>query len=121
MELLHRLAKPLFWAALILAYVIAIMPAAEAPQIVTSDKLEHMIAFATLAVLARLGYRTVPAIRIALLLAIFGALIEFTQMIPALHRDGDVRDWIADVIALSVALFLVHLAMQASARRRGAA
>ena len=118
MELLHRLAKPLFWAALIFAYVVAVMPADEAPQILASDKLEHMLAFFTLAVLGRLAYRSVPAVRIGLLLAIFGAAIEFTQMIPSLHRDGDVRDWIADVIALSVGLLLVNLAMRAAARRR---
>jgi hypothetical protein len=37
-------------------------------------------------------------------LSAFGALIEFIQMIPALQRDGDVMDWIADTAAAAVIL-----------------
>ena len=107
MERLKRFAKPLFWAALIFAYVAAIMPAAEAPQISTNDKVEHMVAFLTLAILHRLAYPAAGWLRTWLLLAGFGALIEFTQAIPMLHRDGNVADWIADVIALSAGILLV--------------
>lgn len=121
MERLRRIAKPLFWTALIFAYVAAILPQAEAPRIASSDKVEHMIAFFTLAVLARLGYRSVATLRIALMLATFGAVIEFTQLIPMLHRDGEIADWLADVAALTVALVLVNLLTLAARPRRGAA
>ena len=63
MDLARRLAKPLFWAALIFAYVAAVIPADEAPKFSASDKVEHMAAFFTLAVLGRLGYLATPAIR----------------------------------------------------------
>jgi hypothetical protein len=35
------------------------------------------------------------------------------QAVPALHRDCDIRDWIADTVAIAVILLLVW-----SARRR---
>ena len=38
-------------------------------------------------------------------------------MIPALHRDGEVADWIADLIALSAGVLLVAWVT----RRRAAA
>ncbi len=109
MELVRRLAKPLFWLALLFAYVAAVMPADEAPKISSSDKVEHMAAFFTLAVLARLGYSAVAWLRTWLLLAAFGAFIEFSQLIPALHRDGNFADWFADLAALSAGIGLVAL------------
>jgi len=112
MEFLRRIVKPLFWAALLFAYVVAIMPAADAPKIAQSDKVEHMIAFVTLALLGKLAYPRVATMKLGLLLAGLGALIEFTQMIPALHRDGNVADWVADcaaiVVGLGVALLLLR-------------
>jgi len=36
------------------------------------------------------------------------ALIEVVQAIPALHRDSDVLDWLADTAACGVVLLLVH-------------
>jgi VanZ family protein len=39
---------------------------------------------------------------------LFGAFIEVVQAIPALHRDSDVKDWIADTIAAAAVLLLVH-------------
>ena len=117
MEFLRRIVKPLFWAALLFAYVVAIMPAAEAPKIAQSDKVEHMIAFVTLALLGRLAYPQVKALTLGLLLAGLGALIEFTQMIPALHRDGNVADWIADSIAIVVGLSVAGLLLRRSRAR----
>jgi hypothetical protein len=37
-------------------------------------------------------------------------------MIPALHRDGDILDWIADTAASSVILTALHLFRAASGR-----
>ena len=118
MEHVRRIAKPLFWAALMFAYVAAIMPAADAPKIAQSDKVEHMIAFFTLSVLARLGFRAASAMRVVLMLAVFGALIEVTQTIPALHRDGNVADWLADCAAIAAGLLIATLVLRISPRQR---
>lgn len=70
------------------------------------DKMQHMMAFATLAALAVAGWRHRSLAALFAWLSLFGAFIEVVQLIPALHRDGDVRDWIADMGAAGVALGL---------------
>ena len=107
-QLFRRYAPLLFWAALLFTYVCAILPSDEAPSFSSSDKLEHMVAFFTLAVLAGFAYPRAQALRIGLWLSAFGALIEFTQAIPFLNRDASVYDWIADTIALTVGLLAVR-------------
>jgi len=110
MPSLDRLLKLLFWAALVFAYVAAVMPPADAPIFSRSDKVEHMVAFLTLSLLAGLGWRRLGLLWIGVLLAAFGAFIEFSQMIPALHRDADISDWIADGVAIMVGLLVASLA-----------
>ena len=44
-------------------------------------------------------------------LAAFGAAIELFQALPALHRDAEVLDWLADMAAAAVALGLVRWAL----------
>ena len=116
-----RLLRLAFWAALLFAFVMAVLP--QPPQIPgePSDKLLHVTAFAVLAFLAPLAYRAAPMLRIGLLLSAFGALIEIVQLVPSLHRDGDWIDWVADTAALSAMLSLVSLARAAQPRRRIAA
>jgi hypothetical protein len=41
---------------------------------------------------------------IAALLSALGALIEFVQGLPIVHRDRDFWDWVADSIAILAAL-----------------
>jgi hypothetical protein len=43
-------------------------------------------------------------------------VIELVQAIPALHRDSDVKDWIADTLAAGVVLLFVR---RWRLRRRG--
>ena len=55
---------------------------------------------------------SVSARRLARLLvglSLYGAFIELVQAIPALNRDSDVKDWIADTIAAGAVLLLVAL------------
>ena len=80
------------------------------------DKFEHMLAFLVLTSLAQLGFRQTPRWRIAERLSFVGAMIEVVQSIPALHRDCDIRDWIADT-AVIVAVTAVS-ALVAPARDR---
>ena len=40
-------------------------------------------------------------------LSFVGALIEVVQSIPQLHRDCDIRDWIADTAAIAVMLLIL--------------
>jgi VanZ family protein len=96
-----------FWAATCFAFVMAVLP--HPPQVPgePNDKVEHIIAFATLAALGSLAYPRAALVKLLAGLSLFGALIEVVQAIPALQRDSDVKDWLADTAAVAVVLALV--------------
>ena len=98
----------IFWAAALFAFVMAVLP--HPPQLPgePSDKIQHIAAFAALGLLGAWAYARAPLLRIAIGLSLFGALIEFVQAVPALHRDSDPLDWIADTIACAAVLLLVR-------------
>jgi VanZ family protein len=106
----------LFWAATIFAFVMAIIPQPPDLPGEPGDKVQHMIAFATLAALGSWAYVSTSGWQLLAGLSLFGALIEFVQAIPFIHRDSDVKDWIADTIAAAVILALVA-ALRARRRR----
>jgi VanZ family protein len=103
-----RFQRLLFWAALIFAFVMAILP--QPPQLpgAPNDKVQHMAAFATLALLGAWAYASASGWRLLVGLSLFGALIEVVQAIPAIHRDSDIKDWIADTVAAALVLLLVR-------------
>ena len=97
------MAKALFWAAACFAFVMAVLPHPPRLPVETNDKVQHITAFATLALLGSFAY---PQLLVRL--SLFGAAIEFFQAIPELHRDSDVLDWVADTAAVAVVLLAVH-------------
>lgn len=102
--------QSLFWCALVFALVMALLP--QPPHLPIDrlgDKFEHMLAFSVLALLGSIAYSAMPLFRLGERLSFLGAVIEVLQSIPALHRDCDIRDWIADTIAVTIVLGLVYL------------
>ena len=99
---LFRLA---FWAALVVTLWFAWYPAP--PTLLSSDKWQHMLAFAVLTTLYFLAYPKVRWITVFASMAALGALIEVVQAIPFIHRDADVHDWYADMSAIVVTMILV--------------
>jgi VanZ family protein len=97
-------ARALFWAAAIFAFVMAVLP--HPPRVPTdpSDKVQHILAFATLGCLAAWAFPKMGVVRLALALSAFGAVIEVIQLVPELHRDGELLDWAADTVAAALAL-----------------
>jgi VanZ family protein len=73
-----------------------------------SDKVQHITAFAMLALLGSFAYPATKLIGLLGSLSLFGAIIEIVQAIPALHRDSDVVDWIADTAAVIVVLLTIR-------------
>lgn len=98
-----------FFAAAAFALVMALLP--KPPQMPgePGDKVQHMIAFATLGAIAAAGWRDRTVVALFAMLAAFGAAIELLQMIPALHRDAEVLDWIADMAAALASIAIVRL------------
>ena len=105
-------------AATIFAVTMALLP--HAPDLTSNDKVGHMLAFTTLTLLSALAYPQAPLLRIAERLSFLGALIEVFQSIPALHRDCDVRDWIADTVAILAVLAVVAMVRALIRRPRAA-
>lgn len=103
-----RTARSIFWAAACFALVMAVLP--HPPEVPghPSDKVQHIAAFATLALLGSFAYPRAALTKLLLWLSLFGAFIEVVQAIPALHRDSDVLDWLADTAAVGTVLLLVR-------------
>ena len=98
------LSRLLFWSAAAFAFVMAVLPHPPDVPGSPSDKVQHVAAFVTLGLLAGWAYRGTSLLSLALRLSLFGAFIELVQAIPALHRDSDVFDWIADTVAACIVL-----------------
>ena len=86
----------------------ALVPRAPGLPLEQGDKVMHMLAFLTLGALAAAGWRQTSALAIFAALTIFGGAIESLQAIPALNRDAEWLDWIADMAAAIVAIILVR-------------
>jgi hypothetical protein len=103
-----RAARAIFWAAAAFAFVMAVLP--HPPEVPghPNDKVQHIAAFATLSLLGGFAFPRTELIKLLIRLSLFGAAIEVVQAIPALHRDSDVLDWLADTLAVAVVLLLVR-------------
>lgn len=89
-----------FLLAIVISFTVSIMPGPEAPPGLPWDKANHFGAFY---VMMGLGAAARPGKNpwlTALALWLFGGLIEVVQSIPAVHRDGDVMDWLADTLGI---------------------
>ena len=99
----------LFWLALVFTLVMALLPKPPQVPLAAGDKVLHMAAFAVLSLLAALAFPRRRVIELFAGLAALGALIEVLQMIPALRRDAEFADWVADCMAIAVMLLLCRV------------
>ncbi len=107
-----RLLRLLFFALAVFVLTMALLPKPPAsPLDRFGDKFEHIAAFASLTLVAALAWRDARWTWMLAALSAFGAAIEVLQAIPALHRDSDVRDWVADTLAVAAVLIVVRLAV----------
>jgi hypothetical protein len=97
-----------FWLCLAGAVTLALLP--HPPHLLkVGDKVQHMLAFGTLALLGNFAFPRMPKLRLGERLSFLGALVEVLQAIPSLHRTCDIRDWIADTVAIAAVLAALHL------------
>jgi len=97
-----------FWLALICALIMALLPQPPLVPGAPSDKVQHILAFATLAALGSFAYRSTSPVALLAGLSAWGALMELLQAIPALNRDSDPLDWIADTAAAAAVLVAIY-------------
>lgn len=113
-----RLLRLCFWGAALFAFVMAVLP--QPPELPgePSDKIQHALAFFTLAMLAACAYPRLHPLAIAALLCLFGGVIEIVQLIPALGRESDLIDWTVDTLAAGAGLLAVQIGRRALRQRR---
>jgi VanZ family protein len=99
----------LFWAAALFALVMALIPRPPPVPGHPSDKVLHVLAFATLGLLGTFAYPRFRALQLIAALSLFGALIEILQGTALIHRDRDVFDWVADTVACGVVVLALRL------------
>lgn len=116
---MRTLIVALFWTAVAVAFGFAIWPHALDIPGNPSDKLQHIAAFAVITALATVAFPRTRPLRLLFGLSAYGALIEFVQWIPALHRDSDLRDWLADTLASATVLLIAWLWRRRSAGGQG--
>jgi hypothetical protein len=102
----QRLIRLAFWLALAVTLVMALLPNPPALPVQATDKVQHMAAFAALTFLAALGFPSLRLRVIFVCMAALGLAIEVLQMIPALHREAQASDWLADCVATAATLLL---------------
>lgn len=115
MSRMDRQYRIVLWLAAAFALTLAVLPQpTNIPG--ASVTFQHMLAFCTLTILARLSFRTVPSIVIALGLVLFGASIKVIQMLPFLHRNAEWSDLAADSLAILSTLGAIGLIRRVVAR-----
>ena len=67
------------------------------------------MAFACLGLLGSVAYAALRPRLLVAALSVFGALIEVIQLIPALNRDADPLDWLADTAAVAAVVLAVSV------------
>ena len=103
------LRQSLFWLVLVGTFVAAIWPQPIPLPGNPSDKVMHILAFLVLAGLAAFAFPRVLETRLLAALSAYGALIEATQAIPALNRQTEFLDWVADTCAAALVLAILSL------------
>lgn len=93
-----------FWLAVAVTLTFALLPHPPSVAANAGDKVQHVLAFAVLSLLAVGYYGLGRAHLIFISLAGLGGLIEALQSIPALQRDAEWLDWAADCGAVLVTL-----------------
>lgn len=86
----------IFLAVLVLTLALAWLPHPPSVSGNPNDKVQHIAAFVCLSLLGAMAFPAYPLARLGERLSFLGAIIEVVQAFPGLHRDYDVRDWVAD-------------------------
>lgn len=96
-----------FWLCVVVTLFFALSPRGDIAGV--NDKTLHMLAFAALTCLACAAFPFASMIRVFFWLCLFGGAIEPAQMIPEVHRDAELADWLADTLAIAGVLFAIKL------------
>ena len=94
-----------FLGTYIAVLVASLLPTSALPEVRLSDKIEHFVAYAVLAVLGGKAFPARPWL-LATALAANGVGVEFLQHAMALGRQGEVLDTLANTLGIAAGLGL---------------
>jgi VanZ family protein len=97
----------LFVIACAVVAVLSLTPVEELPKTGVSDKIEHFIAYAGLALLGAWAFPH-PLLRLAAGLVAFGVGVEILQATMGLGRQGDIVDALANTLGVMAGLGFVR-------------
>ncbi len=120
--MLLPLRYPRFWLAvgwllIVAAIVSSLVPAQKLPNIGASDKLEHMAAYALIALWFSGIYPKSRYVLIGVCLFALGVAIEWAQGAMALGREADLRDMLANATGIAAGLIIALLGLGGWAQR----
>ena len=104
-----------FLLLVLVSLAIFLTPGPDVPQGGPNDKVVHAGIFVVLALSGLLA--AVPRVRLGVGLAAYAALSEVLQATLPIQRDGDWRDWVADVTGVLLALLLGRALARGAQRR----
>jgi VanZ family protein len=99
-----------YWLIL---FTLTHIPGEKLPHVPLSDKTEHLTGYGTLATLLYFSlWRSKPHLsNIGIVVLgigmMYGAVDEWIQAIPFIHRDCDLLDWYADTTGLAIAVIVL--------------
>lgn len=104
----RRLSRVGFGGAVLAFTVLALIPSQEVPKALEFwDKAQHALAFAVLMGSGLLAFPGRPLV-MALMMVLYGGLIEVAQSTLTTTRVGDAWDWLADSVGVLLVLLLWH-------------
>lgn len=109
MTKLAPIFKILTALALLVVLVMSLRPSVNIGAPANFDKIMHLIAYAGLAGLARIGWPKLWGGTLFLILAAFGIGIEISQHLMALGRTGSIGDVVANLLGTALPLIFFHI------------
>ena len=111
-----QLARTVFALLLGISLAMFLTPGDDVPQGGPDDKVVHALIFVVLAVAGR--WAQAPWVALGIGLAAYAAVTEILQATLPINRDGNVPDFLADLVGIGVGLLLSLIAMRLGARAR---
>jgi hypothetical protein len=111
-----QLARTVFALLLGISLAMFLTPGDDVPQGGPNDKLVHGLIFVALAVAGR--WAGAPWLGLGIGLAAYAGVTEILQAVLPINRDGNVPDFLADVVGIGVGLLLSFSAVRLAARAR---
>lgn len=105
------------WSLIVLATIASLLPTQNLPSIGTSDKVQHMAAYALMALWFSGIYPRARYALIGIFLFVLGLAIEGAQGAMALGRQADLYDMMANASGIAAGLIAALLGLGGWAQR----